>query len=159
MPLRTKLTLALLAIAVILVFPLGIALRSLQRVHTATAQIRDVEFVASLLLGRMRSGAEELRQAETALLFVPQAATRNRMSSELAALSGMADSLGRFSLNSAAAGIREAIGDIAIAAPLEYAAAFDSQPARAESISTAALQPAMDRVQHGITVGERELRE
>ncbi len=159
MPLRTKLTLALLAIAVILVFPLGIALRSLQRVHTATAQIRDVEFVASLLLGRMRSGAEELRQAETALLFVPQAATRDRMSSELAALSRMVDSLGRFSLNSAAAGIRDAIGDIAIAAPLEYAAALDSQPARAESISTAALQPAMDRVQHGITVGERELRE
>ena len=31
MPLRSKLTLALVAIAIVLVFPLGIALRSLQR--------------------------------------------------------------------------------------------------------------------------------
>lgn len=159
MPLRSKLTLALLAIAVVLVFPLGIALRSLQRLHTSTAQIRDVEFAASLLLGRMRSGAEDLRRAETALLFVPKAETRDRMSSELETLSTMADSLGRYALDSAAARIRVAIGEIAAAAPLEYTAALAGQPARAESISTAGLQPAMDRVQHGIGVAERALRE
>ena len=159
MPLRSKLTLALVAIAIVLVFPLGIALRSLQRVERSTAQIRDVEFAASLLLGKMRGGAEDLRRAETALLFVPNSETRDQMSTELADLSAMADSLGEYALDSAAARVRDAITEIDTTAPLVYTAALAGQPARAESISTQRLQPAMDRVQRAIGVAERSLRE
>jgi signal transduction histidine kinase len=159
MALRTKLALALLAIAVVLLVPLGIALSSLQRVHASTERIRDVEFAASLLLGRMRSGAEDLRRAETALLFVPEAKTRDQMSAEVLKLSAMADSLGKYALDTAARRIQQAIGDVAAAAPLIYTAALGGHAERADSISTARMEPALDRVQHGIGVAERQLRE
>ena len=159
MPLRTKLALALLAIAIVLLFPLGIALRSLQRLDRSTAQLRDVEFSASLLLGRMRGRAEDLRRAETALLFVPQGHTSNQMSTEVVALLAMTDSLDRYALDTAATAIRLALEKIGAAAPLQYTAALAGQAERADSISTATLIPAMDRVQHGIGVAERELRE
>ena len=159
MALRSKLALALLAIAIVLLVPLGIALSSLQRVHETAERIRDVDFAASLLLGRMRGGAEDLRRAETALLFVPEGKTRDQMSAEVVKLSTMADSLGSYALDTAASRIEEAIGEVAAAAPLEYTAALDGHPALAESISTSRVIPAIDRVQHGIGVAERQLRE
>ena len=80
MTIRTKLAVGLIAILALLVTPLGVAYRSLQRVHDATLLLRDREFAASLLLGRVRGGMEELRRAETALLFVHDVGSRDAMS-------------------------------------------------------------------------------
>ena len=57
MTLRTRLTLGLLTIAVILIVPLLIATRSLDRLHADTESLREGDFGASLLLGRDLSHA------------------------------------------------------------------------------------------------------
>ena len=80
MTLRARLAAGLLAIAVVLVVPLGLALRSLEDLHQSALALRDKEFAASLLLGRIRVGTEDLRGAEDALLFVHDSASERRMS-------------------------------------------------------------------------------
>ena len=77
MTIRAKLALALGAILLLLIMPVAISYRSLQGVHRATQSLRDREFAASLLLGRIRSSVDDLRRAETALLFVHDAGSRN----------------------------------------------------------------------------------
>ena len=52
MTLRSRLATALLTIAVILVIPLLIAVRSLERLHSDALALQNGEFAASLLLGQ-----------------------------------------------------------------------------------------------------------
>ena len=159
MTIRTKLAVGLIAILALLVTPLGVAYRSLQRVHDATLLLRDREFAASLLLGRVRSGMEELRRAETALLFVHDVGSRDAMSRAIARIMATTDSLERYDLDSAAHDIRAAISEVALVAPEEYRVALDGRTALAERISTLQVVPAMARVERALTVAEQSLRE
>ena len=79
MSIRTRLALGLFAIAVVLLLPLGVTLRSVDRVHDETVALRDRDFAASLLLGRMRATTEDLRTAEMSLLFFPEVSSRDAM--------------------------------------------------------------------------------
>jgi signal transduction histidine kinase len=159
MTLRARLTLAILAIALVLVVPLLIALRSLEGLHEYAAQLRDYEFAASLLLGRISVGTEDLRRAEDALLFVHDSESRNRMSHQVALLNAQADSLERYALDSAAANVRVAVHEIATLAPLEYAAALARQSNRADSLSAHGVRPAIGRVEGSIADAEHALRD
>jgi signal transduction histidine kinase len=157
--LRTRLTVGILAIAVVLVVPLLLALRSLDRLHESVADLRDREFAASLLLSRLRAGAQDVRDAETALLFVHDEPSRQRMSDALGRLAAMADTLQAFALDTAAANVRRAVDHVAEAAPREYAAALDRKLALADDISAREMRPAMKRVEGWLALAERSLRE
>jgi signal transduction histidine kinase len=159
MTIRTKLAIALFAILALLVTPLAVAYRSLQRVHDSTILLRDREFGASLLLGRVRGGMEELRRAETALLFVHDAGSRDAMSRAIANVIATTDSLAHYQLDSAARDIRAAITDVALVAPEEYRVALDGKTSLAERISTLRVIPAMARVERALGVAESSLRE
>ena len=147
MTIRTRLALGLLAITLTLVIPLVFALRALDRMHETTAGLRDRELAASLLLSRIRAGTDELRRAETALLFVHDVAAREQMELALTNLAAMADSLDYYQLDTAAANVRRAVADIARAAPREYRAALAGDAAVAERISTEEVVPAIGRAQ------------
>ena len=69
MTLRSRLATGLVTIAIILVGPLVFAVHSLDRLRADAVLLRDQEFAASLLLGRIRDGLSELRQQELGLLF------------------------------------------------------------------------------------------
>ena len=159
MTIRTKLAVALVAILALLVTPLAVAYRSLGHTRDSTILLRDREFAASLLLGRVRSGMEELRRAETALLFVHDVGSRDAMSRAVAEVVATTDSLKRYDLDSAAKSIRAAISDVAIIAPEEYRVALDGRTALAERISTSQVVPAMTRVEAALTIAEKSLRE
>ena len=62
MTIRSKLALGLFANLLILLAPLAFAMRSLEQLHYSTQQLRDHAFRASLLVGRMRATADELRK-------------------------------------------------------------------------------------------------
>jgi signal transduction histidine kinase len=158
MTIRTRLALGLSAIALLLVVPLLLALRSLQRLHDATEELRDREFAASFLLGRIRTGSDDLRRAEDRLLYVRDVASREAMAGALNRLLAMADSLDAYALDTAARHVRAAIGEVSQFAPLEYAASLEGQLARAESISTAHVRPAIARVDGWTGQAERDLR-
>ena len=159
MTIRTRLALGLFAIAVVLLLPLMFALRSLDRVHDQTEALRDREFAASLLLGRMRAAAEDLRGAETALLFIHDVASRDAMAAQIERLDSMADTLGGFQLDEAADQIRTALNAVVRYAPLEYQAAFLGNSRSADTLSNRHVVPAINSVDRVIGAAQQSLRE
>src|SRR5919198_2025256 len=159
MTLRSRLVLGLLTIAIILVVPLLIAVQALDRLHHDARALRDGEFAASLLLGRLREGLNDLRRQETALLFVHDAATRDAMDNRLATVHHKADSLEMFDLVKSAEDVRKTIADMQTWAPREYAAALAERRDEAEQISQAHLVPALAHADSGVQQAERDLRE
>jgi signal transduction histidine kinase len=159
MTLRTRLVLGLLTIAIILVIPLLIAIRAMDRLHRDARALRDNEFAASLLLGRLREGLNDLRREETALLFVHNARTRDLMDKQLSVVAGTADSLKSFNLDKSAVDVSRSIADIVAWAPHEYAAALAEQRDSAEQISSTHLVPALSNADRSVLEAERALRE
>lgn len=159
MTIRAKLAVALAAILLLLALPLAISFDSLGRVHRATQTLRDHEFAASLLLGRIRTSTDDLRRAETALLFVHDVASRDAMSQAVAAIAAMADSLDRYDLDQAATEIRQSVREVESLAPAEYQAALGGQGAAAEQISTSRVVPAIGRVELAVGHAEVSLRQ
>lgn len=159
MTLRTRLTLGLLTIAVILIVPLLVAARSLDRLHAETENLRDGDFAASLMLGRLRDAANDLRSAELALQFVPGAESRETMKQRIAGVRALADSLDAYDLADAARDIREAMDATAGATAREYDAAVAGRLGERDSISAREVIPAIARTERSVLLAERELRE
>src|SRR5579862_4462546 len=157
MTLRARLLLGILAIAGVLVIPLYVALHSLEGLHEHAAAMHDYDFAASLLLGRIRVGTEDLRRGEDALLFVHDAASRDRVLHEVALLRARADSLARYALDSAAADVRNAVAEVDHLAPEEYAAAVAGKNKRADSLSAHGVRPAITRIEASTMTAERSL--
>jgi len=149
----------LLTIAVILVIPLLIAVQAMDRLHRDARALRDREFAASLLLGRLRDGMNDLRRQETALLFVHDAHTRDVMERQLNVVAALADSLKAFSLDKSADAFSRNISDIVVWAPHEYAAALADHRDEAEQISSTHLVPAISSAEGNILEAERALRQ
>ena len=147
MTIRTRLALGLFAIAVVLLLPLGLSLRSLDRVHDQTMALRDREFAASLLLGRMRAATEDLRAAETSLLFFPDVAGRDAMAMQISRLAAMLDTLRTYQLREAADQIRSAITAVVRYAPLEYQAALADTNSGGGHASSRQVVPAINSVE------------
>ena len=159
MTIRTRLALGLFAIAVVLLLPLALTLRSLDRVHDETMDLRDRDFAASLLLGRMRAGVEDLRGAETSLLFIPEVSSREAMVHQISRLSTMSDTLRAFQLREAADQIRAAITAVSRYAPLEYQFALAGNVRAADTVSNRHVVPAINSVERAITAAQQSLRE
>jgi len=158
MTLRSRLSAGLLAIAIILVVPMVLAVRSMEQMHRTARELRDGEFAASLLLGRLREELSELRRQEIALLFVHDVGSRDKMARSVGSVSLLSDSLEHFRLDSSARDVRGSVQEIAKWAPLEYGAALADRKADADSISSKHLQPAMARADTAIRVAENALR-
>jgi signal transduction histidine kinase len=158
MTIRTRLVLGLAAIVLTLVVPLVVALRALDGMYETTAGLRDRELAASLLLSRIRAGTEELRRAETALLFVHDVAAREQMQTALTRLSAMADSLEFYRLDTAAVSVRRDVASVADAAPREYSAALAGAATDAERISTTEVVPAIGRLERSVEAAARSLQ-
>ncbi|MEO8036837.1 MAG: hypothetical protein ABI837_20565, partial [Acidobacteriota bacterium] len=71
MTLRVRLALAIAAIALALVAPLLVSARSLRILSSETGNLRDREFAATLILGRMRASAQEISQRTELLTLFP----------------------------------------------------------------------------------------
>ena len=159
MTIRTRLALGLFAIAVILLLPLALTLRSLDRVHDETMALRNREFVASMLLARMRAAAEELRNAEIALLFVADSAARDGMAFQILRLSAMADTLQDYQLRAAVDQINASINSVVLYAPREYQAALAGNSRAADGLSARHVVPAINSVARAIEAAQGSLRE
>jgi signal transduction histidine kinase len=157
--LRSRLAAALLTIAVILVIPLLIALRSLDNLHRDAIALQKGEFAASLLLGRLREGLYDLRRQETRLLFVHDSAARAAISKEIDDADTLADSLEHYKLTPAAVGVRRAIRQIKTWGPVEYQSALSGRLDRADTISVSYIVPALDSADAAVSVAERDLRQ
>ena len=98
MTLRSRLGAGLVTIAIILVTPLVFAIQSLRRLHDDATALRDREFAASLLIGRLREGLNDVRRQELALIFARDVPARDAMETGVATVAALADSLSHFEL-------------------------------------------------------------
>jgi signal transduction histidine kinase len=140
MTIRSKLALGLFANLLILLAPLAFALHSLEQLHTSTRALRDHAFGASLLVGRMRAIADELRQSEERILFVRDTAGLVYVNGLLARLHATNDSLQGYDLEKARSRVDAQVENLRRIVPAEFAAS--PIPVRADSISTRQFLPA-----------------
>jgi signal transduction histidine kinase len=159
MTLRSRLATALVTIAVVLVIPLLIAVLSLNSLHRDMVDLKNGEFAASLLLGRLREGLYDLRRQETRLLFVHDSAARDAIAKQIADVGQLADSLEHYQLTAAATGVRGAISQIKKWGPVEYQVAQSEKGNRADTISTTYIIPALDSADVGVRSAEHALSE
>jgi signal transduction histidine kinase len=153
--LRSRLALGLLGIAVLLLIPLGIALRALDGLHVTTQSLRSGEFQASLILGRIRTQTDAVRSAETSQVVVHSDTTARQLATEIGKLKALADSLRPVVRDATASDISEAVQRVARIAPVEIAPTVTT--AALDTISERQMVPAIDRVQEAIGRAERAL--
>ena len=135
--------------AAILVAPLFIAYDSLNSMREAVRGVQQQDLTATLLIARIRTAADELRQAELQLAYATDstAVTRPdaRVTAALASVRAVSDSLEHFGLDGTRGEIFATLDQIAAAIPAEFDAARRGRSERADSLSKA-LQPVMLRV-------------
>jgi signal transduction histidine kinase len=147
--LRSRLALALVTMAAILVAPLFIAYNSLNSMREALRGVQEQDLNATLLLARIRTAGEELRQAELQLVYATDSGAVGRPDTRMgAAVTGvrtLADSLARYGLDNAQAEITATLDRVEAAIPVEFDAVRRGRGERADSISKQ-LQPVLLRV-------------
>ncbi len=143
MTLRARLALGLVIIAAVLVVPLVVARTSMQRLHGQVRSLREGEFQASLILGRLRDALGDVRAREVALGVVKSDTVHNQLREALGRAEALADSLDRFQLDSAARRIHRDLAVVRPATEQEFAAMRAGRGERADSISQRTVAPAL----------------
>lgn len=157
MTLRSRLATGLVIIAIILVGPLVFAIQSLYKLNEDARELRDRDFAASLLLGRLREGLSDVRRQELALLFAKDATARDAMEQQVRRVAALADSLSHFELPAYARDIGTAVRQMADVAPAEYKAALANDTTLADTLSSHHFVPSLNRADSIVVRAEREL--
>jgi signal transduction histidine kinase len=158
MTLRSRLALGLVIIAAVLVVPLVVARASLQRLHGQVRNLREGEFQASLILGRLRDALADVRAREVALGVVKSDTVHAQLGEALTRAEALADSLDRFQLDSAARRIHRDLATIRPASDAEFLAMRAGHTGQADSISQRTIAPALHDADLALTPVEQVLR-
>jgi signal transduction histidine kinase len=158
MTLRARLALGLVIIAAVLVVPLVVARVSMQRLHLQVQSLREGEFQASLVLGRLRDALGDLRSREVALGVVKGDSVHRDFAGALQRATALADSLDSYLHDSAAKRIRTDLTAVGTAAEREYAAVRSGRVDLADSISQKAIGPALHDAENQLSRAEQLLR-
>jgi signal transduction histidine kinase len=143
MQLQSRINAGLLAIAVILVTPLVLALRALHGLQMETRALRDREYAATLLLGRMRTVQDDLAQSAALLTLFPSDTTRELFLGYLATLAAQGDTLERLATLGMAPRLRASLARLREQGPRAYELARSGRSAAADSIADLVLRPAL----------------
>ena len=158
MTLRARLGWGLLAIALVLIVPLLLSIRSLEQLYGTSRLLRDREFAASLLLGSFRERVDDARRAEDALLFLHDQKSETRMQRQIDTLVSLTDSLERYRLELPASQIRASLDALRSAAGEEYDQAAAGRAIVAGMISSQRTRPAIAIVDSAIDASAATLR-
>ena len=158
MTLRARLGWGLFAIALVLIVPLLISLKSLEHLYETSRLLRDREFAASMLLGSFRERTDDARRAEDALLFIHDQKSATRMQREIDGLVALTDSLDRYRLELPAAQIRASLDALRAAARDEYEQASAGRSTVAEMVSQQRTRPAIASVDSSLGASATTLR-
>jgi len=135
--------------AAILVAPLFIAYNSLNSMRDALRGVQKQDLDATLLLARIRTAGEELRQAELQLVYATDTGAvgspDTRMAAAVTSIRALSDSLTGFGLANARADIVSTLDQVEATIPVEFDAVRRGRGERADSISKR-LQPVLLRV-------------
>jgi signal transduction histidine kinase len=158
MTLRARLALSLVIIAAVLVVPLVVARFAMQSLHREMRELREGDFQASLILGRLRDAIADVRAREVALGVLTSDTANVYLRSSLTHATALNDSLRRFHLDAATTRIHDALANITPAAQREYEALATKHVDFAEQISRSTIAPALRDAERAIPPAESELR-
>ncbi|MGQ0539715.1 MAG: sensor histidine kinase [Gemmatimonadaceae bacterium] len=159
MTLRLRLAMGLTAIALIFALPVILAVRALDRMRARTALVRDREFAATLLLGRMRENAEALSQDAQLLALFPSDTTWANTQERLTLLTGLSDTLERMLRAPETEQLRGAMRAVSLRAPVVLRLAASGRTAAADSMLDRWLTPAMGTLDRAVARVESRLQE
>lgn len=159
MTLQTRLNAGIIAIAVVLVTPLVLSLRSLQRLQVETTSLRDREYAATLLLGRMRSVHDELSQDTELLTLFASDTTRQMLYERLTTLSQQADTLQRLTASPSIQRLRSALARLREQAPRAYDLSRRGRSRAADSIVDLVMRAALSDIERVVQSTELALEE
>ncbi len=159
MTLRSRLAVGLVTIAIILVGPLVLAIQSLNGLHDDAVALRDREFAASLVLGQLREGLNDVRRQELSLLFLRNDTAKTAMDQALTHVRELTDSLSHFALADYSSTIGTSLQQIYQVAPREYTAALQGDTVTADSLSARVFVPALNHADHSVSIAEHALRD
>ena len=141
MTLSSRLNLGIIAIAVVLVAPLVLSLRALQKLQYDTTMLRDREYAATLLLGRMRSLHDDLLQSTTYIALYPSDSSQALYIDQLQTLARQTDTLAILSQYAAVGQIRSALGRLFEQVPRAFAFSRANRALRRDSIIDLVISP------------------
>lgn len=146
MTLQTRLNLGILAIAIVLVAPLVLSLRELQKLQNDTALLRDREYAATLLLGRMRAVHDELLQTTVLITVSPTDTTQKQYLEVVQTLARQTDTLVQLTNLASVGQIRSSISRLIQQVPRAFSFARANRVARRDSIVDLVISPALNTV-------------
>jgi len=158
MTLRSRLVLSLVIIAAVLTVPLFVARSALIRLHGQVRSLREGEFQASLMLGRLRDAMGDVRAREVALGVVRSDTVHVQLQQALTTAEALADSLDRHELDGAAERLHHDLTQVRAAAEDEFHAMRAGQSARADTISQQRVAPALHDADLALSPAELVLR-
>lgn len=149
MTLASRLNLGIIAIAVVLVAPLVVSLRALQELQRDTAALRDHEYAATSLLGRMRAVHDDLEQSTIYLAVFPSDSSQKQYIEQLQTLARQTDTLAQLTASAMVGQLRSSINRLFEQVPRAFIFARANRTARRDSIIDLVISPALlavDRV-------------
>jgi hypothetical protein len=118
----------------VLVAPLVLSLRALQELQYDTTMLRDREYAATLLIGRMRSVHDDLLQGTTYIALYPGDSSQAQYVEQIQRLNLQTDTLASLTQYAAVGQIRSAIGRLRESAPRAFGFARANRPFRRDSV-------------------------
>lgn len=146
MTLSSRLNIGMLGIAIILVTPLVLSLRALQRLQDDTRLLRDREYTATHLLGRMRTLHDELLQNSIYLTVYPSDSTQKQYIDAVTRLSRQTDTLAQLTQSAGVGQIRFSISRLLEQVPRAFDFARRERIARRDSIIDLVISPALNNI-------------
>jgi signal transduction histidine kinase len=158
MTLRARLAFSLVLIAAVLIVPLIVARQSIQGLHSELKGLRESEFQASLVLGRLRDALGDVRSRERTFGANYTDTTYASVDTALRKARPLADSLIVFKLDSAGRRTTLALSKVAAAVDSEYKLASAKKADIADSLSRTTVDPALGDAERAVVQAERDLR-
>lgn len=158
-PLRVRLVAGMLVLAAILVTPLVITRASMKHLLGQIEQLQNQEFRASLLLGRLRAAADQVRRADDQIVGLRDSTFAPALRTAVGTMQSIADSLPRASANSSFAAVDSAVTTVQRVTARSLAEMALGAYDRVDTLSTQTVRPALQRLDVATATAEATLRE
>jgi len=159
MMLRTRLAIGIGGIVSLMMVPVVLSLLSLNELRDDTVRIRDGEFQAAVVLGKIRAAVQDLDQAKIYLSILTEESTRAQFSAKLATLRSLVDTLGVVNGMVGINRVRSAIRTLDEESTRAHQLAVAGRTVLADSIIDKAINPAIDEVSRSVMFTEQALQE
>ena len=124
-----------------------------------TTVLRDREYAATLLLGRMRTVKDDLLQSTTLIALYPGDSSQVQYLDEVAALSRQADTLASLAPYVPVGQIRSAVARLVEQVPRAFAFSRANRVARRDAIIDLAISPALLNVDRSLSIAANAMEQ